>query len=131
MLYLSFKNNKWDLNQVWWVKIFNKFYLTWPNLLIHTGNHQNQPVESLHIQGKIWEEQVLSAINDFFIPAGFTVQAFTKLPYLCEGDIENPFYVLQDVVFVLRRTEDVGMTISRVDPDSKPINSECVVNIPS
>ncbi|XP_071785722.1 protein-L-histidine N-pros-methyltransferase-like [Asterias amurensis] len=98
---------------------------------VETGSNQNDPEEILHIQGKTWEEQVMSATKDFFLPAGFTVQTFTKLPYLCEGDTENPFYVLQDVVFVLKRTEDAGLTIPSVDPDSECIESDFVVDVVS
>ena len=54
------------------------------------------------LKGKTWEEQVASFINDIFIPAGYLVESFSRLPYLCEGDVYRDFYVLSDAVFVLR-----------------------------
>ncbi|XP_038067322.1 methyltransferase-like protein 9 [Patiria miniata] len=96
---------------------------------VESGFNQNRPVENLHVQGKTWEEQARSLIVDFFTPAGFTVLAFTKLPYLCEGDTENPFYVLQDVVFVLKRTMDAGVTLPHVSCDSGADDSDIVVDI--
>ena len=48
------------------------------------------------------EEQIASFERDVFKPFGFTVERFTKLPYLCEGDLERSFYILSDIVFVLK-----------------------------
>jgi hypothetical protein len=66
------------------------------------GSRIVKPTESIALKGKLWEEQVSSFIKDVFIPAGFLVESFSKLPYLCEGDIYRDFYVLSDAVFVLR-----------------------------
>ena len=35
--------------------------------------------------------------------AGFIVEAWTKAPYLCEGDLRQSFYWLIDVVVVLSK----------------------------
>lgn len=43
--------------------------------------------------------------NEVFRKAGFEVEAVTRLPYLCEGDMYNDYYVLDDAVFVLRALE--------------------------
>lgn len=37
---------------------------------------------------------------------GFVVEAWTKAPYLCEGDIRQSFYWLTDIVVVLSRSVD-------------------------
>lgn len=34
------------------------------------------------------------------------MEAVTRLPYLCEGDMYNDYYVLDDAVFVLKASED-------------------------
>lgn len=43
--------------------------------------------------------------NEVFPGVGFEVEAVTRLPYLCEGDMYNDYYVLDDAVFVLRASE--------------------------
>ncbi|TKC36516.1 hypothetical protein EI555_020407, partial [Monodon monoceros] len=55
----------------------------------------------LEIKGQNWEEQV-NSLPEVFGKAGFVIEAFTRLPYLCEGDMCNDYYVLDDVVFVLK-----------------------------
>ncbi|XP_025076062.1 methyltransferase-like protein 9 isoform X1 [Pomacea canaliculata] len=63
------------------------------------------PTEHLQIAGGSFEEQVTSLVQSVFQPAGFEVEAFTRLPYLCEGDLNHSFYVLHDAVFVLRSSD--------------------------
>jgi len=48
----------------------------------------------------------VSLVQDVFEPAGFTMERFSRVPYLCEGDMECSFYELDDAVFVLKLTED-------------------------
>ena len=67
-----------------------------------SGNHGNMPEQYLHIQGDSFESQVSNFVHDVLEPVGFVVEAFTRLPYLCEGDFEHSFYVLDDAVFILR-----------------------------
>lgn len=55
----------------------------------------------MQVNGTMWEEQV-NSLADVFEEAGFAVETFTRLPYLCEGDMYNDYYVLDDAVFVLR-----------------------------
>ena len=100
-------------------------------VLCSPGDAQHQPLEKLQIQGSTWEEQATSAARDFLGPAGFTVERFTRLPYLCEGDLENPFYVLPDAVFVLRRSQDAGLPLPRLDCDSEAEDSDALVDITS
>lgn len=61
-----------------------------------------RPSEYITLNGTTWEEQVDSLVKDVFEPSGFTVELFTRVPYLCEGDFYRDFYVLDDALFVLK-----------------------------
>lgn len=61
-----------------------------------------QPSEVITVHGNLWEEQVQSLVSDVFEPSGFTVELFTRVPYLCEGDLYKDFYILDDALFVLK-----------------------------
>ncbi|KAJ8042422.1 Methyltransferase-like protein 9 [Holothuria leucospilota] len=61
-----------------------------------------QPNETLPITGRTWEQQVTSFICTVAPESGFEVVRFSRLPYLCEGDLSVPFYYLTDAVFVLK-----------------------------
>ncbi|GLH02224.1 methyltransferase-like protein 9 [Gryllus bimaculatus] len=69
---------------------------------VEIGRVDHQPSERLPIQGSTFEEQAQSAIEDVFVPAGFIVLCWTRLPYLCEGDLNQAYYWLDDAVFVLQ-----------------------------
>ncbi|XP_078521258.1 protein-L-histidine N-pros-methyltransferase isoform X2 [Lissotriton helveticus] len=60
-----------------------------------------KPSEVMEVNGKVWEEQV-NSLTEVFHEAGFAVEALTRLPYLCEGDMYNDYYVLDDAVFILK-----------------------------
>lgn len=66
------------------------------------GGRWQRPKEHLKMKGETWEEQVTELTNEVFRRAGFEVDAVTRLPYLCEGDMYNDYYVLDDAVFVLK-----------------------------
>ena len=70
-----------------------------------SGSNQNRPTERLDISGKSWEQQAASFIKNVLLPLGFTLHSFTRLPYLCEGDLVQPFYSLDDAVFVVKAAE--------------------------
>ncbi|XP_033105106.1 methyltransferase-like protein 9 [Anneissia japonica] len=72
---------------------------------VEFGSSKNCPSEYMEVEGKTWEEQAQSLITEYFIPAGFKLRSFTRVPYLCEGDMHNPFYVLSDALFVLESSE--------------------------
>lgn len=59
------------------------------------------PGQRLPITGVTFEEQVCSTIHDVFEPSGFNVLCWTRLPYLCEGDLRQDYYWLSDAVFIL------------------------------
>ncbi|KHJ94827.1 DREV methyltransferase [Oesophagostomum dentatum] len=56
----------------------------------------------LKTEGRTFEEHASSLVENEFIPAGFEVVKWTKLPYLCEGDFNKPYYLLSDALFLLR-----------------------------
>lgn len=67
-----------------------------------------QPTEKIELRGYTFEEQSVSLVRDVFETVGFSLVRFTRVPYLCEGDLESSFYVLDDAVFVLTLNEKVG-----------------------
>lgn len=67
-----------------------------------SDSKDHSPEEKLLIQGQNFEEQVQFFIKKVFEPAGFDVEKFSRLPYLCEGDLHQSFYLLNDAVFVLK-----------------------------
>lgn len=69
--------------------------------LWHIITGSGVPEQRLPINGKTFEEQVCSVIHDVFEPSGFNVLCWTKLPYLCEGDMSQDYYWLHDAVFIL------------------------------
>ncbi|XP_020614866.1 methyltransferase-like protein 9 [Orbicella faveolata] len=72
---------------------------------VESGAKMVQPSELITVNSSSWEEQVHSLVKDVFEPCGFTVELFTRVPYLCEGDLYRDFYVLDDALFVLKTTE--------------------------
>lgn len=65
-----------------------------------------QPTERLAISSSSIEDHVNQMVQNVFGPAGFTLQSFSRVPYLCEGDFTASFYVLHDILFVLRPEKD-------------------------
>ncbi|XP_059147793.1 protein-L-histidine N-pros-methyltransferase-like isoform X2 [Physella acuta] len=68
---------------------------------VEFGSKTHQPTEHIHIKGSNFEEQVSHFVT-IFKTAGFEVEKFTRLPYLCEGDLRHSFYMLTDAVFLLK-----------------------------
>ncbi|KAK2885155.1 methyltransferase-like protein 9 isoform X1 [Channa argus] len=73
---------------------------------VEIGGQWQRPKEYVKVEGKTWEEQVTYLSNEVFRWAGFEVEAVTRLPYLCEGDMYNDYYVLDDAVFVLKALDN-------------------------
>ncbi|XP_076854705.1 protein-L-histidine N-pros-methyltransferase isoform X2 [Brachyhypopomus gauderio] len=72
---------------------------------VEMGGNWVRPKDHIQVQGKTWEEQVTHLSVDTFQKVGFDVESVTRLPYLCEGDMNQDFYVLDDAVFVLKPQE--------------------------
>lgn len=64
-----------------------------------------RPAEHIRLKGTTWEEQVKNLSDDIFHSVGLEVEVVTRLPYLCEGDMHQDYYVLDDAVFVLKPQE--------------------------
>lgn len=58
--------------------------------------------EPIDIKGGTIEEQVDSLVECVLGPLGYRLKSWTRLPYLCEGDLHQPYYWLHDVVLVLQ-----------------------------
>ncbi|CAH0547763.1 unnamed protein product [Brassicogethes aeneus] len=69
---------------------------------VESGSPYNKPEELLPIKGQTFESQVQSVIEDVFIPSGFSVISWSRIPYLCEGDLQQSYYWLEDAIFVLK-----------------------------
>ncbi|XP_060534939.1 protein-L-histidine N-pros-methyltransferase isoform X2 [Cylas formicarius] len=69
---------------------------------VESGAPDHKPRELLPIDGERFEDQVISVVEEVLKPAGFDVTAWSRVPYLCEGDLHQSYYWLDDVVFVLR-----------------------------
>ncbi|XP_047134836.1 protein-L-histidine N-pros-methyltransferase isoform X1 [Hydra vulgaris] len=65
------------------------------------------PSEELQVKGRTIEAQIQSLHDDIFKAVGFEVIKFTRLPYLCEGDLYNDYFVLNDIVFVLKKSKNL------------------------
>ncbi|XP_060592836.1 protein-L-histidine N-pros-methyltransferase-like [Ruditapes philippinarum] len=72
---------------------------------VEFGPSDNMPTEEIMVMGRTFEEQSTSFVKDVFEPAGFELVKFSRVPYLCEGDLESSFYVLHDALFVLKLSE--------------------------
>ncbi|XP_069012365.1 protein-L-histidine N-pros-methyltransferase isoform X1 [Embiotoca jacksoni] len=73
---------------------------------VEVGGRWERPKEHLKVKGKTWEEQVTNLSNEVYRQVGLEVEAVTRLPYLCEGDMYNDYYVLDDAVFVLKASDN-------------------------
>lgn len=67
------------------------------------GLPKNRPEQRMPIQGTSFDEQAESFISHVLNPSGFEVERWTRLPYLCEGDLRQAYYWLSDAVFVLKK----------------------------
>lgn len=48
--------------------------------------------------------QINFLVDGLFRPAGFTLVKFTRLPYLCEGNLSQSYFYMFDYVFILRKS---------------------------
>ena len=66
----------------------------------------HRPSEVLNVTGETFEHQLVSLEANVLTPVGLEIVKWTRLPYLCEGDLDLSFYWLHDVVMLLRRKSD-------------------------
>ncbi|KAF7270614.1 hypothetical protein GWI33_016411 [Rhynchophorus ferrugineus] len=72
---------------------------------VESGSSDHSPTEVLPIRGDTFEAQVQSLIRDVLKPAKFDVVSWSRVPYLCEGDLHQSYYWLDDVILVLKAIE--------------------------
>ena len=63
------------------------------------ARNSTQPNQSLALKGSNLEEQAESFVK-LMTEYGFKLKVWTRLPYLCEGDLLQPVYYLDDAVFL-------------------------------
>lgn len=64
---------------------------------------QNDPLEEMPVDNKCWEVGVSSLWEDVLMPLGYSPLAVSRVPYLCEGDMNTEYYALDDVLLVLKK----------------------------
>lgn len=75
---------------------------------VENGTEKKAPKETLPLQGArcrdkpTFEAAASLLATRVFEAEGFTVEKWTRLPYLCEGNSTNAYFVLDDAVFTLR-----------------------------
>ncbi|CAL8070403.1 unnamed protein product [Orchesella dallaii] len=79
----------------------------------------NEPDEALMISDKSYEREVKNFVENVLTPNGWELVKWTRLPYLCEGDIHQAFYWLDDVVFVVRPSVEKSTNSGNACPRSR------------
>ncbi len=65
---------------------------------------QARPSERLPLScSATWEEGVSILWSEVLRPLGYSPLAISRLPYLCEGDLHEEYYALDDVIFMLEK----------------------------
>lgn len=62
----------------------------------------HKPEETLTVEGNCFEHQLVSFEQNVLKPSGFQVIRWSKLPYLCEGNLDLTYFYLIDSVFLLQ-----------------------------
>lgn len=108
---------------------------------VEDGPRQRDPVELLPLQGgtccgrhsknssRRFEDAVEHMIADVLKPAGFSVRCVSRVPYISQGDMRSPFYVLDNALFVLESTQEepsVSMRPPNAD-DCDDMNTDEVI----
>ncbi|KAF3823479.1 hypothetical protein GH733_010915 [Mirounga leonina] len=92
------------ISEVSWSQLEAGSSLLWfyPSIAMwKTGSKWEKPSEILEIKGQSWQEQG-SGLPKVFRKAGFVIEAFTSLPYLCQSNTYNDYYILDDAVFIFK-----------------------------
>ena len=62
----------------------------------------HKPSEIMHISGEVFENQLETAVA-LFEKFGFSLQSWSRVPYLCEGDLAKPLYHLNNALLVFKK----------------------------
>ena len=68
---------------------------------VEFNSDDHSPIQKLDIVGEGFEDQVNSAAK-VFEAEGFEVLSWSRVPYLCEGDLAKSVYSLDDSIFLLK-----------------------------
>merc|ERR1712126_230760 len=63
----------------------------------------HKPSEKMNIHGELFENQVEAAVQ-LFDDVGFNLESWSRVPYLCEGDLTRPLYQLNNALLVFKKT---------------------------
>ncbi|EEB12571.1 possible cgi-81 protein, putative [Pediculus humanus corporis] len=63
---------------------------------VEIGAKNHSPSQVLDVNGNTFEHQVCSMVKNVLEPVGYEIIKWTKLPYLCEGDLRQSYYWLDD-----------------------------------
>lgn len=75
---------------------------------VEVGNRQARPSEMLPMhggeccKGASFETSLITLVDQVLQPMGYEVVRWTRLPYLCEGNLTVQYSVLSDAVLVLK-----------------------------
>ena len=64
---------------------------------------QARPSEELPVDNSSWEAGVNTLWENVLRPLGYSPLAVSRVPYLCEGDMDTEYYALDDVLLALRK----------------------------
>lgn len=79
---------------------------------VEDGTRQKTPSEQLPMKGgecckgASYEASACKLFENVLVPMGFELVRWTRLPYLCEGNLRNEYALLNDAVFVLKKKVD-------------------------
>jgi len=73
---------------------------------VETGSRWVAPSQKLSVKGSSAHQHARSFAKDVFEPLGMKVEAMSRAPYLCEGDVTQPYYLLHDYIYVLSVHEE-------------------------
>ncbi len=68
---------------------------------VEANSPTHLPSQNLNFMGEKFAEQVPEVV-DMMEQSGFELLSWTRLPYLCEGDLESSLYTLDDAVFLFK-----------------------------
>ncbi|TYZ67453.1 hypothetical protein PybrP1_011386, partial [[Pythium] brassicae (nom. inval.)] len=83
---------------------------------VEVGTQRLPPTERLSMRGGLchegatFEAAASVLLQNVLQPAGFKLVQFSRVPYLCRGDLRQPYYVLSDAVFVLQVDSDASVS---------------------
>ena len=60
------------------------------------------PSQMLKINGVTFEEQLVQFVRNVLEPSGYEIISWSRVPYLCEGDLRQSYYWLDDAIFILK-----------------------------